>query len=113
MGTGRPPLVPVNTIDVFRPDTLWGACRMALGVTNLGQLLVDQATQTDGRVTARAQALCSMLNIPYFRLNPQLTENVALDETNTKILVKMLWETTAYMRCMKNELEHLKNLLTT
>ncbi|GIY39174.1 hypothetical protein CEXT_586621 [Caerostris extrusa] len=66
MGTGRPPLVPVITIDVFRPDTLWGACRMALGVTNLGQLLVDQATQTDGRVTARAQALCSMLNIPYF-----------------------------------------------
>ncbi|KAF8777128.1 85/88 kDa calcium-independent phospholipase like protein [Argiope bruennichi] len=113
MGTGRPPLVPVNTIDVFRPDTLWGACRMALGVTNLGQLLVDQATQTDGRVTARGQALCSMLNIPYFRLNPQLTENVALDETDTKILVKMLWETTAYMCCMKSELEHLKNLLVT
>ncbi|GFV00693.1 hypothetical protein TNCV_1385141 [Trichonephila clavipes] len=113
MGTGRPPLVSVNTIDVFRPDTLWGACRMALGVTNLGQLLVDQATQTDGRVTSRTQALCSMLNIPYFRLNPQLTENVALDETNTKILMKMLWETTAYMRCMKQELEHLKNLLVT
>ncbi|XP_035230665.1 85/88 kDa calcium-independent phospholipase A2-like isoform X2 [Stegodyphus dumicola] len=113
MGTGRPPLVPVDTIDVFRPDSLWGACRMALGVTNLGQLLVDQATQTDGRVTARALALCDMLNIPYFRLNPQLTENVALDETNTKTLVKMLWETTAYMRCMKDELEELKKLLTT
>lgn len=113
MGTGRPPLVPVNTIDVFRPDSLWGACRMALGVTNLGQLLVDQATQTDGRVTARAAAACSMSNIPYIRLNPQLTENVALDETNTKTLVKMLWETTAYMRTMQEELEHLKNLLVT
>ncbi|XP_071042085.1 85/88 kDa calcium-independent phospholipase A2 [Parasteatoda tepidariorum] len=111
LGTGRPPLVPVNTIDVFRPDTLWGACRMALGVTNLGQLLVDQATQTDGRVTARAQAVCGMLNIPYIRLCPQLSENVALDETNTKTLVKMLWETTAYMRCMKQELVQLRNLL--
>lgn len=111
LGTGRPPMVPVDTIDVFRPDSLWGACKMAIGVTNLGQLLVDQATQTDGRVTARAQAMCNMLNIPYFRINPQLSENVALDETNTKVLVKMLWETTAYMHCIRDELERLKGLL--
>ncbi|XP_054722893.1 85/88 kDa calcium-independent phospholipase A2-like [Uloborus diversus] len=111
MGTGRPPLVPVNTIDVFRPDTMWGACKMALGITSLGQLLVDQATQTDGRVTSRALAVCGMLGVPYFRLNPQLTEGVALDETNPRVLVRMLWETTAYMRSIRQDLDHIRTLL--
>lgn len=74
-------------------------------------MFFSQATQTDGRVTGRALAVCNMLNIPYIRLNPQLTEDVALDETNTKTLVKMLWETTAYMRVMREELLQLKTLL--
>lgn len=34
--------VQVAEIDVFRPDSLWDAARLAIGVTNLGALLVDQ-----------------------------------------------------------------------
>lgn len=111
LGTGKSPVIAVETIDVFRPDSLWGACKMAFGVSAISQLLVDQATQTDGRVIARAQAMCSMLNIPYYRLNPQMTENVGLDTTDNNTLVKMLWETTAYMHSMRQELEQLCNIL--
>ena len=32
-----------------------------------GNLLVDQATCSDGRVVDRARAWCSMIGIPYFR----------------------------------------------
>jgi hypothetical protein len=34
--------VQVPEIDVFRPDSLWDAARLAIGVSNLGALLVDQ-----------------------------------------------------------------------
>ena len=34
--------VQVLEIDVFRPDSLWDAARLAVGVSNLGALLVDQ-----------------------------------------------------------------------
>jgi hypothetical protein len=34
--------VQVPEIDVFRPDSLWDAARLAVGVSNLGALLVDQ-----------------------------------------------------------------------
>lgn len=32
-----------------------------------GNLLVDQATASDGRVVDRARAWCSMIGVPYFR----------------------------------------------
>lgn len=80
MGTGRPPLVPVDTIDVFRPDTLWGACRMALGVTNLGQLLVNQVRHfvtffTFNMVCVRLNDhnLYKIENVPYFGRYPPFT----------------------------------------
>ncbi|XP_067128398.1 85/88 kDa calcium-independent phospholipase A2 [Centruroides vittatus] len=111
LGTGKLPVVPVNTIDVFRPDTFWGVARMAMGASALGQLLVDQATQSDGRVVDRAQAWCSMIRVPYFRLNPPLSENISLDETDTKILVRMLWEVTAFMHSKREELEDLATLI--
>jgi hypothetical protein len=34
--------VQVPEIDVFRPDSLFDAARLAIGVSNLGALLVDQ-----------------------------------------------------------------------
>ncbi|XP_054724594.1 85/88 kDa calcium-independent phospholipase A2-like isoform X2 [Uloborus diversus] len=115
MGTGKPPLVPISSIDIYRPDSvadaLKGAYKLAFGVSNLVQLLVDQVTHTDNHVISRSRAMCDMLNIPYFRLNPQLTQDVALDATDTKVLVKMLWETTAYVRNLGEKLVQLKSLL--
>ncbi|GBN14098.1 85/ calcium-independent phospholipase A2 [Araneus ventricosus] len=102
MGTGRPPNVPVTTDDVSE---------VAAVLNNVDQLFLNQVTQTDGSVIARA--MCSLLNIPYFRLNPQLTLDVALDETDPKILVKILFETKVYMRFIEKDLKDLKNLLTT
>jgi hypothetical protein len=34
--------VQVPEIDVFRPDSMWDAARLAMGVSNLAALLVDQ-----------------------------------------------------------------------
>lgn len=35
---------------------------------------------TDGRVVDRARAWCSMIGVPYFRFNPQMSVDLPMDE---------------------------------
>lgn len=60
----------------------------------------------------RARAWCSTIGVPYFRFNPDLSEDVALDETKDEVLVNMLWETMVYIKNKRNELSFLYNLLS-
>lgn len=74
-------------------------------------LLVDQATAADGRVVDRARAWCSMIGVPYFRFNPQLSEDIAMDEKSDKKLINMLWETKAYMYANRNRVIEMINTI--
>lgn len=87
LGTGMVPVSELKEIDVFRPDSFFDAAKLAYGISAigmldtlnfifalvkvlyffLGNLLVDQATASDGRVVDRARAWCSMIGVPYFR----------------------------------------------
>lgn len=67
LGTGLVPVSEMKEIDVFRPDSIFDAAKLAYGISAIGNLLVDQATASDGRVVDRARAWCSMIGIPYFR----------------------------------------------
>jgi len=111
MGTGGPPVSEIPVIDVFRPDTLVGVAKIAMMASSLGQLLVDQASQSDGQVVERARAWCHSLKLPYFRANPPLSENINMDETNNIKLINMLWETQAYMTSRREEFDELRTLL--
>lgn len=84
---------------------------MAFMASSLGQLLVDQASQADGQVVERARSWCDNIKVPYFRLNPPISENISLDETSNEKLINMLWETTAYMLTRRNEIEDLLTLI--
>lgn len=42
LGTGRPPTVPIKSVDVFRPDSLLDVARCAAGVSTLGNLILSQ-----------------------------------------------------------------------
>ncbi|XP_022651095.1 85/88 kDa calcium-independent phospholipase A2-like isoform X3 [Varroa jacobsoni] len=112
LGTGKPPVLPTSTVDCLQTSTgLLGTARMAYGLQKLFQLVVDQATQTGGRVVERAQAWCHGIRVPYFRLNPETSEEVGLNETDNKVLVKLLWESMVYMRNRRKELAQLARLL--
>lgn len=111
LGTGGIPVHHVPILDVLRPDSFFGVARMAFMASALGQLLVEQASQSDGQVVERARSWCNAIRVPYFRLNPPISENVPLDETNNVRLVNMLWETTAYMHSRRSEVEELLTLL--
>nr|CAD7447762.1 unnamed protein product [Timema bartmani] len=101
----------LKEIDVFRPESLWDTARLAMGMSSLGQLLVDQATASDGRVVDRARAWCSMIGVPYYRFTPQMSEDIAMDERSDEKLVNMLWETRAYTHTNRHVLNELVALL--
>lgn len=59
----------------------------------------------------RGQAMCSLLEVPYFRINPPITEMVSPEETDPKVLVAMLWEANIYLNSKQPELLELAKLI--
>lgn len=112
LGTGVPPPVHVPSFDVFKPESIWEATNVLMGARALGELLVDQATATHGPVVERARAWCQMLNVPYYRFSSPMSSDVGLDETDDRILVKMLWETRVYVMQNFKEFAELAKVLT-
>ncbi|XP_055073991.2 85/88 kDa calcium-independent phospholipase A2 isoform X3 [Misgurnus anguillicaudatus] len=97
LGTGKPPQVAVTSVDVFRPSNPLELAKTFFGVKELGKMLVDCCTDSDGCAVDRASAWCEMADINYHRLSPQLSQEVMLDEVSDSVLVDMLWETQMYL----------------
>lgn len=110
-GTGSIPVTKIKDFDVFKPESLWDTARLAWGISAIGSLLVDQATQADGRVVERARAWCSSVGARYFRFSPQLSHDVAMDERGDERLLTMLWEAQAAVREHRDEVLDLAALL--
>ncbi|XP_069765535.1 85/88 kDa calcium-independent phospholipase A2 isoform X2 [Narcine bancroftii] len=111
LGTGKPPQVPVSSVDVFRPSNPWELAKTVFGARELGKMVVDCCTDSDGRAVDRARAWCEMVDIPYFRLNSQLKTEVLLDEVDNSILVNMLWDTQIYIYQEREKIQELAHLL--
>lgn len=111
LGTGNIPVTELKEIDVSRPDSFLGATKLVFGIAQLGTLIIDQATQSTGRVVDRARAWCSMIGVPYYRFSPQLTEEIDINETSDEKLVNMVWECQAYMYSQRSVLNELAVLL--
>lgn len=111
LGTGMIPVTELKQIDVFRPDSIMDTAKLAYGISAIGNLLVDQATASDGRIVDRARAWCSMIGVPYYRFNPQMSVDVAMDEKSDQVLLNMLWEAKAYMYQNRNRIIEMINQL--
>ncbi|CAH8565248.1 unnamed protein product [Schistosoma turkestanicum] len=111
LGTGRMPVMPVETVDVFRPQNIMETYRSVRGFGFLGRILVEIATMSDGRVVDRASAWCGSLGVPFFRFSPPLSTDVGLDSTDSKELLLMIVETQTYLRRVRERIELLASLL--
>ncbi|XP_035516368.1 85/88 kDa calcium-independent phospholipase A2 isoform X2 [Morone saxatilis] len=111
LGTGKPPQVVVNSVDVFRPSNPLELAKSFVGAKELGKMLVDCCTDSDGCAVDRARAWCEMIDTIYHRLSPQLSQEVMLDEVSDAVLVDMLWETQMYMYENRETLQSLAKLL--
>ncbi|GAU97825.1 hypothetical protein RvY_09055-2 [Ramazzottius varieornatus] len=56
LGTGRPPMLAVPSIDVYWPEKIWDAAKIGLNASALSRLVIEQACQSEGRVVDRARA---------------------------------------------------------
>lgn len=110
LGCGKPPVMLVDTVDVTIPSIL-DVRRGLQAMYNLFNVLVEQACSSEGRVTDRARSWCSNIHVPFFRFNPQLSQDIALDEHDDECLMRMMWETRAYMKAQAKVLAQLKPLL--
>lgn len=70
-------------------------------------MVVDCCTDADGPAVDRARAWCEMMDVPYFRLSPQLQTEVMLDEVNDSVLVDALWDTQLYIYQQREQFEQL------
>lgn len=111
LGTGCKPTEQVTSIDVFRPEGLIDAARLAWGASAFLKLLVEQVTSTDRRVVDRARSWCSMIGCAYFRLSPCLEKDIPLDETRNEQLIPMLWETKAFIHSHSADFKKIAQLL--
>ncbi|XP_053392788.1 85/88 kDa calcium-independent phospholipase A2-like isoform X2 [Mercenaria mercenaria] len=112
LGCGRVPVIPRDYIDVYKPSGIFDAHKVYKGTTALVSLLIDQASVSEGRPVDRARAWCSMINVPFYRFSPQLSEDIPLDCKDNKTLITMLWETQCYIIANKARIEQLAQLLT-
>lgn len=112
LGTGcLPTMHAPKEIDVFRPESLIDTAKLAFGMSALGTLLVDQATASDGRVVDRARSWCSMIGVPYYRFNPQLSTEVGMDEKDDETLVHMIWSAKAFMHTNRDRVKELAAII--
>ncbi|XP_040003185.1 85/88 kDa calcium-independent phospholipase A2 isoform X2 [Xiphias gladius] len=111
LGTGKPPQVVVSSVDVFRPSNPLELAKSFVGAKELGKMLVDCCTDSDGCAVDRARSWCDMIDTIYHRLSPQLSQEVMLDEVSDAVLVNMLWETQMYLYEKREILQSLANLL--
>ncbi|XP_074521107.1 85/88 kDa calcium-independent phospholipase A2 isoform X3 [Halichoeres trimaculatus] len=111
LGTGKPPQVVVSSVDVFRPSNPLELAKSFVGAKELGKMLVDCCTDSDGCAVDRASAWCEMIDTIYYRMNPQLSQEVLLDEVSDAVLVDMLWETQMYLYEKRENLQSLAKLL--
>ncbi|XP_076756311.1 calcium-independent phospholipase A2 VIA [Xylocopa sonorina] len=111
LGTGLIPTCPLTGIDIFMPERLWDTAKFAMGISVLAELLVDQATASDGRIVDRARSWCSMIGVPYYRFNPQLSLDIAMDEKSDEILADMIWTTKAFMHANRDQIKELAAII--
>jgi calcium-independent phospholipase A2 len=52
-----------------------------------------------------------MIHAPYFRLTPQISEDIEIDETSDTKLVNMMWETKAYIHANHTMLKEVAQIL--
>ncbi|KAK2586301.1 hypothetical protein KPH14_001551 [Odynerus spinipes] len=112
LGTGLVPVAPLTDIDVFLPESLWDTAKIAMGLSALATLLVDQATASDGRVVDRARTWCSMVGVPYYRFTPQLTSEVSMDEKKDEVLADMIWTAKAFMHANRDQVQELAAVMS-
>ena len=97
IGTGVPPLSPVDNVGSLKFTSVKDIPKIPSAAYNLLNLLISQATISNGQETVRAKAWCKTLGIPYYRLSAPLEEVIDATENNKKVLTDMMFQGNKYL----------------
>lgn len=113
IGAGERPKAPVSTLETlhYSPGLLGLVKGMACSGVSLAKMCVEQIAEPDGRHVDRIRAWCHGIGVPYARIRPVLSQHVVINETDNKVLVKVLWEAMAYFYHRRDELQQIAQLL--
>ena len=103
IGTGVLPTSDVTDLNIFVPNltnVFKAIVNLPSTLSSLGsilQLLISQATASQGQETTRAEAFCRNMGIAYYRLCAPLTKVVDLSESDKTVLTDMLYQGHLYL----------------
>ncbi|KAK6036249.1 hypothetical protein COOONC_26246 [Cooperia oncophora] len=122
IGTGSSPAENTNGIDLNFNSIISnkrsplqiarGFITVVNNAKNMFQILVRECTSSSGQPVRYSREWCHSLDVPFFRFSPMMRTGVQLDNTDTDVLIQMLWETECYIRGEgKYDLEQLAKFL--
>ncbi|KAL3101467.1 hypothetical protein niasHT_020786 [Heterodera trifolii] len=97
LGTGRMPPRKLENIDVAFQPTFSSFVRSIDALNNLKTIMVNQVTNSDGAPVELSRTICHDKKVPFFRITPQLKDEIKLDTTDNVKIVKMMWKAKAYV----------------
>ncbi|KAK6050988.1 hypothetical protein COOONC_11507 [Cooperia oncophora] len=103
IGTGSSPAENTNGIDLNFNSIISnkrsplqiarGFITVVNNAKNMFQILVRECTSSSGQPVRYSREWCHSLDVPFFRFSPMMRTGVQLDNTDTDVLIQMLWET--------------------
>lgn len=110
IGTGNPPVregIAPDMAGLMSPRTYGEVVKSVVNMNHILKVLVSGNLQTEGHIARRAEAWCYSLGIPYFRLNPPLSQDLELNTTDDDELVNGMWEAKVYVHAMSPVIDRL------
>ncbi|XP_072168377.1 85/88 kDa calcium-independent phospholipase A2-like [Diadema setosum] len=111
LGTGWRPPSPVGKLEIFYPTEPAHFFQNLQGGVKLLDLMIKQVCDSDLRAVDRARTWCYTIGVPFFRLSPQLSGHVALDEKDDTKLEQMMCDSMRYVTERADEIGALTNTI--